>query len=209
MLSRFGFDWLMICLMTSQAVMFWFWSTDDLPNDKPSCHDLVLIDWWSVRWQAKLSCLVGKCQQRNSLLVQLMRALRRYGCLDYNLTQEAEDLLNDTALQDYASTFTPPSTAALQENTPLLPPAASERPERSQTSAAASTAQVRDVVAQRFSNLSLGTPSHSNYSTASIPDSTCQLIKPLTTRIRWVSAGQQQNCEMSGGPRGEVWNAPQ
>ncbi|XP_045579966.1 rootletin isoform X4 [Salmo salar] len=92
--------------------------------------------------KAKLSCLVGKCQQRNSLLVQLMRALRRYGCLDYNLTQEAEDLLNDTALQDYASTFTPPSTAALQENTPLLPPAASERPERSQTSAAASTAQL-------------------------------------------------------------------
>ncbi|XP_029627124.1 rootletin isoform X2 [Salmo trutta] len=92
--------------------------------------------------KAKLSCLVGKCQQRNSLLVQLMRALRRYGCLDYNLTQEAEDLLNDTALQDYASTFTPPSAAALQENTPLLPPAASERPERSQTSAAASTAQL-------------------------------------------------------------------
>ncbi|XP_041750755.1 uncharacterized protein LOC121579871 [Coregonus clupeaformis] len=91
--------------------------------------------------KAKLSCLVVKCQQRNSLLVQLMRALRRYGCLDYNLTQEAEDLLNDTALQDYASTFTPPSTAALQENTHLLPPAASERPERSQTSPAASTAQ--------------------------------------------------------------------
>ncbi|XP_064829680.1 centromere-associated protein E-like isoform X3 [Oncorhynchus masou masou] len=90
--------------------------------------------------KAKLSCLVVKCQQRNSLLVQLMRALRRYGCLDYNLTQEAEDLLNDTALQDYASTFTPPSTTALQENT-LLPPAASERPECSQTSAAASAAQ--------------------------------------------------------------------
>ncbi|XP_070994333.1 uncharacterized protein C4orf50-like [Oncorhynchus clarkii lewisi] len=85
--------------------------------------------------KAKLSCLVVKCQQRNSLLVQLMRALRRYGCLDYNLTQEAEDLLNDTVLQDYASTFTPPSTAALQENTHLLPPAAS------QTSAAASAAQ--------------------------------------------------------------------
>ncbi|XP_035618609.2 rootletin-like isoform X2 [Oncorhynchus keta] len=92
--------------------------------------------------KAKLSCLVVKCQQRNSLLVQLMRALRRYGCLDYNLTQEAEDLLNDTALQDYASTFTPPSTAALQENTHLLPPAASERPECSQTSAAASAAQL-------------------------------------------------------------------
>ncbi|XP_055744915.1 golgin subfamily B member 1-like isoform X3 [Salvelinus fontinalis] len=92
--------------------------------------------------KAKLSCLVVKCQQRNSLLVQLMRALRRYGCLDYNLTQEAEDLLNDTALQDYASTFTPPSTAALQENTHLLPPAASERSERSQTSIAASTAQL-------------------------------------------------------------------
>nr|XP_029507990.1 uncharacterized protein C4orf50 homolog isoform X2 [Oncorhynchus nerka] len=92
--------------------------------------------------KAKLSCLVVKCQQRNSLLVQLMRALRRYGCLDYNLTQEAEDLLNDTALQDYASTFTPPSTAALQENTHLLPPAASERPECSQTSAAASATQL-------------------------------------------------------------------
>ncbi|XP_024260535.2 plectin isoform X2 [Oncorhynchus tshawytscha] len=88
--------------------------------------------------KAKLSCLVVKCQQRNSLLVQLMRALRRYGCLDYNLTQEAEDLLNDTALQDYASTF----TAALQENTHLLPPAASERPECSQTSAASSAAQL-------------------------------------------------------------------
>ncbi|KAJ8262107.1 hypothetical protein GJAV_G00162300 [Gymnothorax javanicus] len=46
-----------------------------------------------------------KCQERNSLIVRLIRTLRSYGCIDCALTQEAEDLLNDTALQEYSSTF--------------------------------------------------------------------------------------------------------
>ncbi|KAJ8015345.1 hypothetical protein DPEC_G00025150 [Dallia pectoralis] len=72
--------------------------------------------------KAKLSVLVRKCQQRNSVLVQLMQALRQYGHLDYRLTQEAEDLLNDLALQDYLSTFTPAATQ--QEPTGIKPAAA-------------------------------------------------------------------------------------
>ncbi|KAI1888297.1 hypothetical protein AGOR_G00183570 [Albula goreensis] len=55
--------------------------------------------------KAKLSCVVQKCQERNSLIVQMVRALRRYGCIDCALTQEAEDLVNDTALLEYSSTF--------------------------------------------------------------------------------------------------------
>ncbi|KAG9345490.1 hypothetical protein JZ751_008634 [Albula glossodonta] len=58
-----------------------------------------------IRHQAKLSCVVQKCQERNSLIVQMVRALRRYGCIDCALTQEAEDLVNDTALLEYSSTF--------------------------------------------------------------------------------------------------------
>ncbi|KAJ8390253.1 hypothetical protein AAFF_G00108220 [Aldrovandia affinis] len=57
--------------------------------------------------KAKLSCVVQKCQERNSLIVQMVRALRRYGCIDCALTQEAEDLVNDTALLEYSSTFSP------------------------------------------------------------------------------------------------------
>ncbi|CAL8264059.1 unnamed protein product [Lota lota] len=57
--------------------------------------------------KAKLSCLVLKCQERNSLLVHMMRAMRRQGCVDHALTQQAEDLLNDNALQDYTIAFPP------------------------------------------------------------------------------------------------------
>ncbi|KAG7461942.1 hypothetical protein MATL_G00196390 [Megalops atlanticus] len=57
--------------------------------------------------KAKLSCMVQKCQERNSLIVQMMRALRRYGCIDCTLTQEAEDLVNDTALLEYSCAFSP------------------------------------------------------------------------------------------------------
>ncbi|KAJ8382133.1 hypothetical protein SKAU_G00029110 [Synaphobranchus kaupii] len=55
--------------------------------------------------KAKLSCVVQKCQERNSLIVQMIRTLRRYGCIDCALTQEAEGLVNDTALLEYSSTF--------------------------------------------------------------------------------------------------------
>ncbi|KAK0144860.1 hypothetical protein N1851_016567 [Merluccius polli] len=57
--------------------------------------------------KAKLSCLVLKCQERNSLLVHMMRAMRRQGCADHSLTQQAEDLLSDIALQDYTAAFPP------------------------------------------------------------------------------------------------------
>ncbi|XP_036407702.1 rootletin-like [Megalops cyprinoides] len=57
--------------------------------------------------KAKLSCMVQKCQERNSLIVQMVRALRRYGCIDCTLTQEAEDLVNDTALLEYSCAFSP------------------------------------------------------------------------------------------------------
>ncbi|KAJ3587182.1 hypothetical protein NHX12_010780 [Muraenolepis orangiensis] len=57
--------------------------------------------------KAKLSCLVLKCQERNGLLVQMMRAMRRPGCMDHALTQQVENLLSDTALQDYTTAFAP------------------------------------------------------------------------------------------------------
>ncbi|KAM6953312.1 uncharacterized protein FYW47_013919 [Aplochiton taeniatus] len=55
--------------------------------------------------KAKLSCLVLKCQARNSLLVRMMRALRGSDCLDPSLGLEAEHLLRDPALQDYTQAF--------------------------------------------------------------------------------------------------------
>ncbi|XP_045887270.1 rootletin-like isoform X1 [Micropterus dolomieu] len=59
--------------------------------------------------KAKLSCLVVKCQERNSLLFQMMKAMHRRGCVDSTLTQQVEQLLSDAALQDYAAAFTPRS----------------------------------------------------------------------------------------------------
>ncbi|KAF7667605.1 hypothetical protein LDENG_00053290 [Lucifuga dentata] len=60
--------------------------------------------------KAKLSCLVVKCQERNSLLAHIMKAMQRQGCVDPTLTQQVEQLLSDAALQDYTATFTPGST---------------------------------------------------------------------------------------------------
>ncbi|XP_056238785.1 centromere-associated protein E isoform X2 [Seriola aureovittata] len=59
--------------------------------------------------KAKLSCLVVKCQERNNLLVQMLKAIHRQGCVDSMLTQQVEQLLSDTALQEYTAAFTPGS----------------------------------------------------------------------------------------------------
>ncbi|XP_022059647.2 plectin-like [Acanthochromis polyacanthus] len=59
--------------------------------------------------KAKLSCLVVKCQERNSLLVQMMKAMHRHGCIDPKLTEQVEHLLSDAALHDYTAAFTPGS----------------------------------------------------------------------------------------------------
>ncbi|XP_074504912.1 uncharacterized protein LOC141775445 isoform X2 [Sebastes fasciatus] len=56
--------------------------------------------------KAKLSCLVVKCQERNSLLVQMMKSMHRHGCVDSTLTQQVDQLLSDAALQDYTVAFT-------------------------------------------------------------------------------------------------------
>ncbi|XP_017283775.1 golgin subfamily B member 1 [Kryptolebias marmoratus] len=59
--------------------------------------------------KAKLSCLVVKCQERNCLLVEMMKSLRKQSCLDPELTQRVKHLLRDAALQEYAAAFTPGS----------------------------------------------------------------------------------------------------
>ncbi|KAF3838430.1 hypothetical protein F7725_010198 [Dissostichus mawsoni] len=46
--------------------------------------------------RAKLSCLVVKCQERNSLLVQMMKDMHRRGCADSTLTLQVERLLMDS-----------------------------------------------------------------------------------------------------------------
>ncbi|XP_067374526.1 uncharacterized protein jakmip1 isoform X3 [Channa argus] len=66
--------------------------------------------------KAKLSCLVVKCQERNSLLVQMMKAMHRHGCMDSTLTQQVEQLLSDSALQDYTATFTPGKSVNTQNH---------------------------------------------------------------------------------------------
>uniref|UniRef100_A0A3B3YBL0 Uncharacterized protein n=1 Tax=Poecilia mexicana TaxID=48701 RepID=A0A3B3YBL0_9TELE len=58
---------------------------------------------------AKLSCLVVKCQERNILLAEMMKSMHRDGSLEPRLTQQAEHLLSDAALQDYAAAFSPES----------------------------------------------------------------------------------------------------
>lgn len=68
---------------------------------------LSLTDSCFVQSQAKLSCLVVKCQERNILLVQMMKAMRGRGCVDSSLTQQVEQLLSDAALQDYTAAFAP------------------------------------------------------------------------------------------------------
>ncbi|XP_038648477.1 golgin subfamily A member 4-like isoform X2 [Scyliorhinus canicula] len=55
--------------------------------------------------KAKLSCLIQKCHGRNSLIVQLVRELYRKGLTNSGLIEEAEDMLNDTAILEYSRTF--------------------------------------------------------------------------------------------------------
>ncbi|XP_067900345.1 putative leucine-rich repeat-containing protein DDB_G0290503 isoform X2 [Heterodontus francisci] len=55
--------------------------------------------------KAKLSCLIQKCHSRNSLIIQLMRELYQHGITNTGLIEEAEDMLNDTAIVEYTRTF--------------------------------------------------------------------------------------------------------
>lgn len=41
------------------------------------------------------------------MLAQMMKAMHRHGCADFTLTQQAEQLLRDDALQEYSNAFTP------------------------------------------------------------------------------------------------------
>lgn len=41
------------------------------------------------------------------MLAQMMKAMHRHGCVDFTLTQQAEQLLHDQALQEYSNAFTP------------------------------------------------------------------------------------------------------
>ncbi|XP_037316512.2 trichohyalin-like [Pungitius pungitius] len=65
--------------------------------------------------KAKLSCLVGKCQERNGVLVQMMKAMQRHDCVDSTLTHQVEQLLRDAALQNYTAAFTPRSLVKTQD----------------------------------------------------------------------------------------------
>ncbi|XP_032410738.1 myosin-3 isoform X2 [Xiphophorus hellerii] len=66
--------------------------------------------------KAKLSCLVVKCQERNILLAEMMKSMHRDGSLEPRLTQQAEHLLSDAALQDYAAAFSPESKIQRREH---------------------------------------------------------------------------------------------
>uniref|UniRef100_A0A3Q2CP06 Uncharacterized protein n=1 Tax=Cyprinodon variegatus TaxID=28743 RepID=A0A3Q2CP06_CYPVA len=70
-----------------------------------------------VALSAKLSCLVVKCQERNSLLAEMMKSMHRRGCLEPRLTQQAEHLLSDAALQEYTAAFSPKSKSQLNDFT--------------------------------------------------------------------------------------------
>ncbi|XP_068443699.1 early endosome antigen 1-like [Clinocottus analis] len=67
--------------------------------------------------KAKLSCLVVKCQERNRLLVQMMKAMHRHGCVDSTLTCQVEQLLSDAVLQNYTAAFTPCDNVKTQDYT--------------------------------------------------------------------------------------------
>ncbi|CAM5109644.1 unnamed protein product, partial [Eretmochelys imbricata] len=56
--------------------------------------------------KAKLSCLVRKCHERNSLITQLVREFHRHGIMDSIFSEEAKNLVNDMALAEYTTTFT-------------------------------------------------------------------------------------------------------
>ncbi|KAK5925069.1 hypothetical protein CgunFtcFv8_017624 [Champsocephalus gunnari] len=63
--------------------------------------------------RAKLSCLVVKCQERNSLLVQMMKDMHRRGC--------ADSTLNAAAVADCIREVTPAPTATLHERLQATP----------------------------------------------------------------------------------------
>ncbi|XP_030595033.1 protein lava lamp-like [Archocentrus centrarchus] len=67
--------------------------------------------------KAKLSCLVVKCQERNSLLYQMMKILQRQGFVAPHLTQQVEHLLSDAALQDYTAAFASESITKTRDYT--------------------------------------------------------------------------------------------
>ncbi|XP_077433660.1 uncharacterized protein jakmip1 isoform X1 [Vanacampus margaritifer] len=69
-----------------------------------------------VPLKAKLSCLVLKCQERNSLLARMMKALHGRGVADSTLTRRADELLADSVLLEYAAAFAPGSVAKSQES---------------------------------------------------------------------------------------------
>lgn len=52
---------------------------------------------------------MAKCQERNRLLAQMVKAMHGHGVADSTLSQQVEQLLSDAALQDYATAFTPSS----------------------------------------------------------------------------------------------------
>nr|XP_048704868.1 uncharacterized protein C4orf50 homolog isoform X5 [Caretta caretta] len=56
--------------------------------------------------KAKLSCLVRKCHERNSLITQLVREFHRHGIMDSIFSEEAKNLVNDMALAEHTTTFT-------------------------------------------------------------------------------------------------------
>ncbi|CAM4663109.1 unnamed protein product [Lepidochelys kempii] len=56
--------------------------------------------------KAKLSCLVRKCHERNSLITQLLREFHRHGIMDSIFSEEAKNLVNDMVLAEYTTTFT-------------------------------------------------------------------------------------------------------
>ncbi|XP_019739449.1 GRIP and coiled-coil domain-containing protein 2-like [Hippocampus comes] len=68
-----------------------------------------------VPLKAKLSCLVLKCQERNSFLAQVMKDLHRHSIVDFRLRQRADELLRDTVLIEYTAAFTPGSFAKGQD----------------------------------------------------------------------------------------------
>ncbi|XP_032876992.1 uncharacterized protein C4orf50 homolog isoform X2 [Amblyraja radiata] len=55
--------------------------------------------------KAKLSCLIQKCLCRNSLIIHLVRELYQQGFPNAGLIEEAEDMLNDTAILEYTHMF--------------------------------------------------------------------------------------------------------
>uniref|UniRef100_A0A8C6W413 Predicted gene 1043 n=1 Tax=Nannospalax galili TaxID=1026970 RepID=A0A8C6W413_NANGA len=58
--------------------------------------------------KAKLVSLVHKCQERNHLIAYLLRELRRHGLENLLLSKLTQNMLDDEALAEYATTFQTP-----------------------------------------------------------------------------------------------------